>query len=192
MFRFANTALAIALAFPASAETIVSEASGNWAGASNSGFYFTARLTHEEDFARLRIWSGLEDGVPSGAADPDLDNTGIELAAFASSQTLEVVEGPDGSVLQLVTEFADEYAEGRIVLSIQYIDNQYTVVGYHYSELAHADGGDPIPYDCNVDFQGGQMTEDGMEFAVQVDDGMTNASNWTHSIAFDRSICSVD
>lgn len=192
MIRFASAALAIALAMPASAETVISEASGNWAGPSNQGFYFLARLTEEEDMARLRIWSGLEDGVPSGAGDPDFDNTGIQLAAFASSQTLEIVDGPTGSVLHLVTEFADEYAEGRIALKIQFIDNQYAVVGYDYSELAHADGGDPIPYDCNVDFRGGQMTEDGMEFALQVDDGMTNASNWTHSVIFDRNICSVD
>lgn len=188
MIRCAPTALAIILAYPASAETIVSEASGNWAGASNSGFYFTARLTQEDDFARLRIWSGLEDGAPSGAGEPDFDNSGIELAAFASSQTLEIVEAPDGSVLQLVTEFADEYAEGRIVLKVQYIDNHYTVVGYHYQEVTH----EGTAYDCNVDFKGGQMTEDGMEFAVQVDDGMTNASTWTHAIAFDRGICSVD
>lgn len=188
MIRFATTAIAVALALPASAETIVSEASGNWAGASNSGFYFLARLTQEEDMARLRIWGGATDGVPKGEGDPEFDNTGIELSAFATSQTLEVVDGPDGSVLQLVTEFADEYAEGRIVLKIQYIDNQYTVLGYHYQEVTH----EGTAYDCDVDFQGGQMTEDGMEYAVQVDDGMTNAANWTHSIAFDRSICSVD
>lgn len=191
MLRRAAFSLLFALAHPAQAETALSEASGNWAGPSGQGFPFLARLTQEEDLARLRIWGGAPDTVPSGEGDPEFDNTGIELAGFATSQGLEVVDGPTGSVLQVVTEFSDEYAEGRIVLKIQLIDNQYTVVGYHYSELAHGDGGEPVPYDCDVDFQGGQMIEDGMEFAVSVDAGATNASDWTFSTAFDRSICSL-
>ena len=184
--------LALLVSVPARAETILSEASGNWAGASGQGFSFLARLTEEDDFARLRIWSGTADAPPTGEGDPELDNGQISLAAFASLQALEVVETEQGAVLQVITEFADEYAEGRIVLQIQFIDNQYTVVGYHYQEIAHDQGNGPVPYECNIDFADGSMTEDGMEFAMSVEDGMTNASGWIYSVVFDRGLCSVN
>ncbi|HMS96612.1 MAG TPA: hypothetical protein PKA03_15605, partial [Tabrizicola sp.] len=138
-----------------------------------------------------RIWSGTPDTPPTGAGDPDLDNPEIALAAFATLQALEVVETDQGSVLQVVTEFADEYAEGRIVLQIQLIDSQYTVLGYHYQEVAHDTGDGPVPYECNINFADGSMVEDGMEFAMSVEDGMTNAATWTYSVVFDRSLCSV-
>lgn len=193
MNRFAALlGLSLFASLPAYAETILSEASGNWAGASGQGFSFLARLTEEEDFARLRIWSGSADAPPTGEGDPELDNGQISLAAFASLQALEVVETEQGAVLHIITEFADEYAEGRTVLQIRFIDNQYTVVGYHYQEVAHDQGDGPVPYECNIDFADGSMTEDGMEFALSVDDGMTNASSWTFSVVFDRGICSVN
>lgn len=177
---------------PALSETILSEASGNWAGAGGQGFTFLARLTQEDDMARLRIWSGAPDAPPTGEGDPDLDNGQIALAAFATLQALEVVETDQGAVLQVVTEFTDEYAEGRVELQIRLIDSEYKVVGYHYQEVAHDQGDGPVPYDCAINFAEGSMTEDGMEFAMSVEDSMTLASNWTFSVVFDRSLCSVD
>lgn len=192
MYRIAAAfGLSLLAALPVGAETILSEVSGNWAGASGQGFNFLARLTQEEDMARLRIWSGTPDSPPTGDGDPDLDNAEIALAAFATLQALEVVETDQGSVLQVVTEFADEYAEGRIVLQMQLIDSQYTVLGYHYQEVAHDSGDGPVPYECSINFADGSMVEDGMEFAMSVEDGMTNAATWTYSVVFDRNLCSV-
>ena len=51
-------ALTLALANPALAQTLLSEASGNWAGTSGEGFTFLARLTQNQDMARLTIWGG--------------------------------------------------------------------------------------------------------------------------------------
>ncbi len=188
MLRPVTVALLFALPVPAVAEALLSEASGNWAGASGQGFTFLARLTQEEDMARLRIWSGTPDAAPTGEGDPDLDNSEIALGAFASVQTLEVVSDEDRATLHVITEFADEEAEGRVDLEIRYIDSQYTVTGYHYQEVTH----EGTPYECVVDFQAGLVTEDGMEFSLSVDDEVTNASSWSFSTAFDRSICSVD
>lgn len=79
----------------------------------------------------LRIWNAF-DGVPPAAGDPSPDNPGIELGAFATRQTLELFETGEGTTLQVVVEFADGDAEGRSVTRIRYLDNQFTVVGFHH------------------------------------------------------------
>ena len=186
MLRAVTVALLFSLAVPAEAETLLSEASGNWAGASNQGFYFLARLTQNEDAARLVIWGGAMDGVPSGEGEPEFDNPEIALGAFATRQELEVIDTSAGSILQIVTEYADEESEGRSVLQIQYLDTQYTVVGYF-----HADDGVGGHYECDIDFLRGVATQDGVERRLSemaVDE--LNASDWTFNAAFDRGYCS--
>jgi hypothetical protein len=184
-------ALSLSLALPVAGQTILSEASGNWAGSSNQGFYFRAQLTQNEDKARLRIWGGALDGVPDATGEPEFDNAQIALGAFATLQELEVFEFGDGAVLQVVTEFADEEAEGRTVVQIQYLDNQYTVIGYYYqASLDTADGGSG-QYECELDLHKMVSAENGKRRklgAVSFD--QLNASDWTFSAAFDRGWCS--
>ena len=186
------TALAttIALALPVSAQTILSEATGNWAGASNEGFYFRAQLTQNEDKARLMIWGGRTDTVPDAAGDPDFVNDQIALSAFATRQELETYETGNGTFLQVVTEFADEEAEGRAVVQIQFIDNQYTVIGYYHLSRFYNPGGEPFVYECDVDLWNMVTIDNGVERQLeQVAFDALNASDWTWSAAFDRGYC---
>jgi hypothetical protein len=181
--------LTLALTLPASAQTQLAEASGNWAGASGDGFYFLARLIQNQDKARLAIWNG-NDGVPSGQGDPSFDNPEMELGAFATRQALEVLDSPDGSILQVVTEFADEEAEGRSVVQVQFIDNQFTVVGYYHLSKFYNPGGEPYSYECDVDLWKMVSIDDGKERKLEpVDFEALNASDWTYSSAFDRGFC---
>jgi hypothetical protein len=181
-------ALSLAIAAPAAAQTLLSEASGNWAGPSNGGFFFRAELTQNEDKARLRMWNDLG-GVPTGG-DVQFDNAEIALGAFAKRQALEVVDTDSGSILQVVTEFADEDAEGRDVVQIQFLDNQFTVVGYYHRSSFYNPGGEPILYECEVDLWNGKATVNGTtrDLAPMAFDEM-NASDWTFGAAFDRGFC---
>jgi hypothetical protein len=181
--------LTLALTLPASAQTLLSEASGNWAGPSNQGFYFLARLTQNEDKARLVIWNGTG-GVPSDKSDPQFDNAQIALGAFATRQDLEVLDSPNGSILQVVTEFADEEAEGRSVVQLQFIDNQFTVVGYYHLSKFYNPGGEPYSYECDVDLWKMVSIDNGKERQLEpVGFEALNASDWTFSAAFDRGFC---
>lgn len=186
--RAAFFAISLALASPAPAQTLLSEASGNWAGASNGGFFFRAELTQNSDKARLRIWNGM-DRVPTDG-DLQFDNAEIALGAFATRQALEVVETGSGSILQVVTEFADEDAEGRDVVQIQFLDNQFTVVGYYHRSTFYNPGGEPFTYECDVDLWNGVVTDNGKQRdlpPLAFDE--KNASDWTFGAAFDRGFC---
>ena len=186
----AALSFSLALALPAGSETVISEATGNWAGTSNGGFFFRARLSQAEDKLRLAIWGGSLDGVPEAAGEPEFDNAAFELSAFATRQALEVTEGPDGSILQVVVEFADEDAEGRSVTQLQYIDNQYTVVGYIHRSTFYNPGGEPFTKDCVVDLWKMTSTEDGVSRQLEpVGFEALNASDWTWGAAFDRGFC---
>lgn len=190
MRRLTCLALSVALALPAFGQTLLSEATGNWAGASNQGFYFRAQLTQIKDTARLTIWGGRTDGVPAASGDPEFDNDEIALSAFATRQVLEVLDTGNGGILQVVTEFADEEAEGRTVVQIQYLDNQYTVVGYYHRSMIYNQGGDPFSYECEVDLWN-MVTIDAdqkRQLEPLAFDAM-NASDWTWSAAFDRGYC---
>jgi hypothetical protein len=181
--------LSALLAFPAVAQTVVSEASGNWAGASNQGFYFTAQLVQYKDRLGLLIWNG-NDGVPAAKGDPEFDNRQIELGAFATRQALEVFENTNGTVLQIVVEFADEEAEGRSVTQIQRIDNQYTVTGYYHLSKFYNPGGEPVAYECDVDLWKMVTIDNGQERQLQpVAFEELNASSWSWGAAFDRGFC---
>lgn len=123
--------------------------------------------------------------------DPDFDNDQIELGAFAARQDLEVYDSGNGSVLQVVTEFADEDAEGRSVVQIQYLDNQYTIVGYYHLSRFYNPDGEPEIYECDVDLWNMVSIENGQQRKLQpVAFEALNASDWTYSAAFDRGYCS--
>ncbi|MCU0825959.1 MAG: hypothetical protein MUE52_00785 [Tabrizicola sp.] len=181
--------VSLALSFPAAAQTVVSEASGNWAGSSNQGFYFTAQLVQNKDRLGLMIWNG-NDGAPGTQGDPEFNNSQIELGAFATKQVLEVFDGPNGSTLQIVVEFADEEAEGRSVTQIQRIDNQYTVTGYYHLSKFYNPGGEPFTYECDVDLWNMVSIDNGQERQLEpVGFEALNASEWTFGAAFDRGFC---
>ncbi|WP_309664349.1 hypothetical protein [Tabrizicola sp.] len=178
------------LAAPAAADTL-SEATGNWAGASNQGFYFRAALSFEGEAAQLKIWNDLG-GIPAANSGVQFDNGKIMLMAYATDgfPRLEVLDTGSGSILQVVNEFADEEYAGRSVVQIQYIDNQFTVIGYYHRDLRYFD---QKPYECEVDLRNGKVTVNGvtsdlppMDFEAQ------NASEWTYSAAFDRGYCPQD
>lgn len=166
--------LALALATPAAAEEVLSEVSGNWAGPSNQGVYFRAELTQHQETAGLKIWAGYD--APATDQNLDFDNDRIALSAYATSQRLEVLDTADGSILQVITEYADEAGEGKAVVQIQFLDFQYTVIGYSHHGISYNPDGAPLPYDCDVDLTP-MATED------------TNASDWTFDTPFDRGYC---
>lgn len=189
MTRLAALTLSLALSLPAAAETVLSEASGNWAGASNQGFYFSAQLVQNKDRLGLVIWNG-NDGVPGTSGDPEFDNRQIELGAFATRQELEVIDSGNGTILQIVVEFADEEAEGRSVTQIQRIDNQYTVVGYYHLSKFYNPGGEPLSYECDVDLWNMVTIDNGQQRQLEpVGFEALNASDWTFGAAFDRGFC---
>ncbi|MCU0904542.1 MAG: hypothetical protein MUE83_11785 [Tabrizicola sp.] len=189
MRRLAALTLSVAFTLPVAAQTVVSEASGNWAGSSNQGVYFTAQLVQNKDRLGLVIWNG-NDGVPGTQGAPEFDNGQIELGAFATRQELEVFEGPNGATLQIVIEFADEEAEGRSVTQIQRIDNQYTVTGYYHRSKFYNPGGEPYTYECDVDLWKMVTIDNGQERQLEpVGFEALNASDWTWGAAFDRGFC---
>ena len=178
-------ALALTLALPAAAQTVLSEASGNWAGSSGTGFTFLARLTQNEDKARLVIWAGGPGSPATDAGDPQFDNAEIALGAFATKQALEVLDSGNGSILQIVTEYADEEGSGRNVTQLQFIDNQFTVVGYHHAgELAGQS------FECDVDLWNMTVTENGKSRVLEpVGFEALNASDWTWDAPYERGFC---
>ncbi|MFN6926046.1 MAG: hypothetical protein ACK4P8_10405 [Tabrizicola sp.] len=189
MRNLAALSLTAVLTLPAAAQTVVSEASGNWAGSSNQGFYFTAQLVQNRDRLGLVIWNG-NDSVPGTQGDPEFSNDQIELGAFETKQVLEVFEGPNGATLQIVVEFADEEAEGRSVTQIQRIDNQYTVTGYYHLSKFYNPGGEPLTYECDVDLWNMVSIDNGQERRLApVGFEALNASDWTFGAAFDRGFC---
>ncbi len=183
---------ALSQASPARAEP-APEVTGNWAGPSNQGFYFRAALEQSApDSVSLLIWNG-NDAVPARAGEPALNVPEFALSAFVRAQGLQLVEDADGTTLQVVTDFADEVAEGREVVSIQFLDFQYTVVGYSHHSEEYAEGGGTIPYACDIDFRGGKVTENGTTRDLPaMDFEATNASGWHFAVAFDRGWCGID
>lgn len=186
MTRLAALILSLGLALPAQGQSLLSEASGNWAGSQGTGFTFLARLTQNGDKARLMIWGGGPGAAAVADGDPQFDNAEIALGAFATKQALEVVETGDGSILQVVTEYADEEGSGRVVTQIQFIDNQFTVVGYFH-------GGEYLgkAFDCEVDLWKMVATEHGLSRNLEpVGFEALNASDWTWDAAYERGFCS--
>lgn len=182
--------IALGTAGPGAAGPVISEASGNWAGPGGGGYWFRAVLEQEADTARLRIWNDLA-AVPAGG-DPQLDVGDFALSAFviAGGQRLEVLDSPEGTILQVVTEFADEEAEGRDVVQIRFIDNQFTVTGYYHLSRFYNPGGEPVTVECDVDAWGGRVTVDGTPSQLPpMDFEALNASLWHFGAGFDRGWC---
>jgi hypothetical protein len=179
-------ALSLTLALPAAAQTVLSEASGNWAGSAGTGFSFLARLSQNEDMARLTIWSGNPGDAAVATDDPQFDNSRIAIGAFATRQELEVLDRSDGSILQIVTEYADEEGSGRIVTQLQFIDNQFTVVGYyHRGEILDQ------TMECDVDLWNMTVTENRVQRKLEpVGFEALNASDWTWDAPYERGFCS--
>ena len=178
----------VAMAQAAAAEPRA-EATGNWAGAAGGGFHFRATLDGVADSVTLVIRNGM-DGVPSTTVEPELVVPDFALSAFATNR-LEVVEGPEGSTLQVVTDFADETGEGREVVSLRFIDFQFTVTGYAFRLAEYTDGG-TRDYGCEVDLLAGKVTEDGRTRDLPaMDSAALNASGWRHDAAFTRGWCSA-
>ncbi len=165
-------------------------ASGNWAGAAGGGFFFRAELQPEADLAALRIWNGM-DAIPSGSGAPELNVADFGVAAFATALRLEVAERPEGSFLQVITEFADEEAEGREVVEIQFLDFQYTITGYSIEMTLENFDAPPENFSCKVDTRAGIVVENGKERRLPaMDFEALNASSWKEAAAFDRGWCS--
>jgi hypothetical protein len=177
-------------AMPLQAQEVLSESTGNWGGTQNGGFYFRAELAQmppERGTARLRIWNAL-DGIPAGG-DPQFDNDQMVLSAYAkdNGQRLQLLESPDGTILQVVTEFADEEYEGKIIVQVQYLDNQFTVIRYDQQDIRYSDN---TSYTCNADLWNGTVTVNGVTSDLPPRDFESlNASDWTYGAAFDRGIC---
>ena len=179
-------------ALPASAllaRITTSEATGNWAGPGGDGFHFLAQLSFREDQADLKIWNSASE-IPDGKGTPDLAVDGFALIAFATSQRLEIIPSTGGSRLQVVTEFADEEAEGREVVQLQFIDNQFTLVGY-YSLVSVDDlGMNSKTFECDIDFITGKIINDGrVRYLPSMSAEDLNASNWFIGAAFDHGWC---
>jgi hypothetical protein len=184
--RFA--VLLLTLATSAMADPI-SEVTGNWAGAQNTGFYFRAVLLDDAGHARLQIWNAM-DAVPQGG-DPQFDNAAIvfrDNMVEAGEQRLELLDGPDGTALQVVTDASDEEYTAREVLTIQYMDNQFTVMAYENTSSDVNTGGDG--YACIVDVWNDKVSLNGVaNTAPQVAFEDKNASGWTATSAFDLGYC---
>lgn len=177
--------LTLTFALPSNAQTVLSEVAGNWAGASGDGFTFLARLSQNQDKARLAIWGGGPGSAAVAEGDPQFDNAEIALGAFATKQVLEVLDTGEGSILQIVTEYADEEGSGRNVTQIQFIDNQFTVVGYF-----HAGEHLGQEFDCEVDLWKMTSTENGVTRVLEpVGFEALNASDWTWDAAYERGFC---
>jgi hypothetical protein len=180
--------LLLILSTPAMADTL-GEVTGNWAGPQNTGFYFRAILSDDNGKARLQIWNAA-DAVPTGG-EAQFDNTGIvwrDNMVEPGEQRLELLNGPDGTQVQVVTETSDEAYTAREILRLQYMDNQFTVMGYantSYDINTNADG-----YACIVDVWNDRVTVNSIP-ATAPRRGFEdkNASLWTATSAFDLGYC---
>ncbi len=181
-------ALVALLSQGAGAEPL-SEVTGNWGGSAGGGFPFRAALEQVDDSATLKIWNGMED-VPPASAEPELVAPEFALSAFATHR-LEVVETPEGSILQVVTDFADETGEGREVVSVRFMDFQFTVTDYSFHLAEYIDGGGTQDHSCEVDLLNGKVIQDGRtRHEPALDFAALNASRWHHTAAFDLGWCS--
>jgi hypothetical protein len=191
MKRLAIAAFLAALPALASAEdTVIGEASGNWAGPSNQGFFYRAELILEkpngafDDFVRLRIFQGT-DAIPSASGAPQLDNPDITMRLIGvGEQRLET--GADGALI-LATEGADETAEFAERIVIRFIDNQFTVVGYFLA----IDEAEFEPYSCEADLWNGETVFNGARWPEARRMGFEglNASAWSFRLAVERGAC---
>lgn len=189
LMAFSGVLVAVPIwAAAAAAGAALGEVSGNWAGASGQGFDFRALLTDEAGEARLQIWQGM--GAAGLQGEPQFDVTGIvyrDNIIAGGRQTLELAETADGTTLLIVTEGRDEMGEVREVVTVAFLDNQFTVVAYEIGLTGSPDGHD---YRCTVDLAADTATAQGRTTALPArafeDD---NLSGWGPGEAFSRGYC---
>ena len=178
------------LSTPALAGPILSEVTGNWAGESNQGFYFRAQMEDMGDHVALQIWNGMG-GVPEAVGDPAMR---VETLMFRSNliepgeQRLELIPGSDTMTLIAVTESADEQAETREALTIQFMDNMFMATGYYWriTDYQMPD----ISYECDADLASGKVMFAGSEEpgpALSFED--KNAALWSPTRIFELGYC---
>lgn len=183
--------LSVLLAFPVAAETVVSETTGTWQGDPMDGAAFRARLTsNAEDMVRLQLWLESGQTLPDGTGEAALDSPDIALATFATRQEATAVDTDTGTVLRVTTEYSDENAKGTTVVDIQYVDNDYRVVGFSNTDTFHADG---YVTTCTLDFRAGTATEDGTTRDLpEIAPEDLLARDWTYNTPYDRNYCTAE
>ena len=183
-------AIVAALAPPTTAHAEpVTEVTGNWGGSDQDGFPFRARIEPGVDGSRLMLWNG-NDTVPPATDAPQLDVPGFAMSAYVTQQGLELDTSADGTTLQIVSVYADEEGEGREVISLAYLDFQFTVTGYLIIDVWYGEGEEARATQCEIDFIAGKVVQRGqtrdlppMPFEA------LNASNWREGKAFDEGGC---
>lgn len=177
-------------ALPAQAGPILSEVTGNWAGESNQGFYFRAQMEDMGDHVALQIWNGMG-AVPEAVGDPAMR---VETLMFRSNliepgeQRLELIPGSDTMTLLAVTESADEQAETREALTIEFMDNMFMATGYYWriTDFQSPD----MSYECDADLVSGKILTAGVDEAgptLSFED--KNAALWTPTRIFELGYC---
>ena len=127
------------------------------------------------------VRQGPSTGMPAGTVTGELTFTVTGKGVLQKGS----LKRADGSTLLIVTEYADEEGTGRIVTSLQFLDNQFTVVGYfHKGETAGRS------FACDVDLWNMTATEDGKTRVLEpVGFEALNASDWTWDAAYERGFC---
>ena len=173
-------------ATPALAESDLGSVSGNWAGQSNEGYYFSATLHDDGGKAHLWIWQTSNPDIESSIPAFDKNDITLRNADVAGgSQRLEVVEGPDSSTLNIVTRYSDASGQVEEVVQAQFLDFQFTVVGY---AITHFENG--TSQSCTLDLRANTRVVDGIESQIAArgfeDD---NLWYWGPNVAFERGLC---
>ena len=182
-------------AFPAGAfaQDILSTATGNWAGASNQGFFYRAELYPNGDFVGLRICQSLDAPPASCPADAiELNNPAIQ-GHMTIGVNLEntLIANPDGTLTLRARADDESYTFTENVV-IQMMDNQFTVMGYflNSSEIEQVEGQERDIFECNADvwndvaeWSFGPSTWQGASFEDK------NASLWHPGRAAELGIC---
>ena len=94
-------------------------------------------------------------------------------------------KAPDAVVRVDLDERAYLFPAGRQVTQLQFLDNQFTVVGYY-----HAGALAGKKFECDVDLWKMTVTEDGRTRELEpVGFEALNASDWTWDAAYERGFC---
>lgn len=180
---------ALGLSSAARADTVLSEVSGNWAGTSGQGFDFRAILSEAGGETRLQIWQGMNGIVPGGAAELDLHPAVYRDNIIAGDrQGLQVIAGPEATVLRILTESEDEQYGFREAVDVQFIDFQFTVIAYavDLTEFASAEGN----YSCHVDLRANTRVVNGVtESLPDRPAEADNLSGWGPDAALTKGLC---
>ena len=184
--------LALFFPVPLHAGEVISTATGNWAGASNQGFYYRAELYENGDHVGLRICQSIE-GVPAScpADQAALDVPQIQYRMTIGVNLQNVLEAkPDGSLV--VHAQAEDEAYGFVEdVTIQMMDNQFTVMRYDMASVPLVVGDDEMAYACSVNIwedraeNGGNPEWQGASFEDK------NAAYWSPNRIYELQACPV-